>query len=72
MGASFASPPIEFDQLVSWCFEPSQPRRITSGLIDDDGDDDDDDDDGELSKSRSLPTETIDESIKSSTAESHE
>ena len=24
------------DELVSWCFEPSQPQRITSGLGNDD------------------------------------
>ena len=24
------------DELVSWCFEPSQPQRITSGLCCDD------------------------------------
>ena len=25
-------PPLTVSQLVSWCFEPSQPQRITSGL----------------------------------------
>ena len=24
--------PRQYSQLVSWCFEPSQPQRITSGL----------------------------------------
>ena len=27
--------------LVSWCFEPSQPQRMTSGPVSDDASDDD-------------------------------
>ena len=34
-------------QLVSWCFKPSQPPRITSGLPGDDNDGDNDGDGGD-------------------------
>ena len=50
---------VEVLKLVSWCFEPSQPQRIMSGLKtkfnpspsyrDDDDNDDDDDDDTRIS-----------------------